>query len=266
MSVLELNNIMVRAREALLLDGISLRIGAGEAVAIVGPNGAGKSTLMRLLSGELKPTSGSVVLGGREIGHYAPNELALRRAILSQHIQVGFAFTVEEIVRMGLPQGARGSDTQITELLHEIELPTFRDRDFTTLSGGEQQRAHFARTLLQLRCGEERHGPGVLLLDEPTSSLDLRHQIKLVDVARERARQGSTVVAVLHDLNLAARFAERIIVLDHGRLVADGKPADIVTAELLASVFKVNASVALSSDGKPSVLMHGMALAQDAPL
>ena len=109
-------------------------------------------------------------------------------------------------------------------MLDEIGLNAFRDRELPTLSGGEQQRAHFARVLLQLAVGEAKHGPGVLLLDEPTSSLDLRYQINLVETGRRRAKNGTAVIAILHDLNLAARFADRVVVLHRGRLAASGTP------------------------------------------
>jgi iron complex transport system ATP-binding protein len=126
-----------------------------------------------------------------------------------------------------------------------------------TLSGGEQQRAHFARVLVQLACGEADHGPGVLLLDEPTSSLDLRHQINLVETAKSRARTGTAVVAVLHDLNLAVRFADRIIVLHKGIVAADGSPAETITDNMIRDVFDVETSIG-SEGGHPYVLHQRM--------
>jgi iron complex transport system ATP-binding protein len=127
-----------------------------------------------------------------------------------------------------------------------------------TLSGGEQQRAHFARVLVQLACGEARHGPGVLLLDEPTSSLDLRHQIDLVEAARRRARNGTAVIAILHDLNLAMRFADRIVLLHHGRLVIDGSPVDTITTERIREIFDVDATVERTGHGVPFLLPQTM--------
>ncbi len=138
-----------------------------------------------------------------------------------------------------------------------LNCEPFRHRELPTLSGGEQQRAHFARVLVQLACGEADHGPGVLLLDEPTSSLDLRYQINLVETAKRRARSGTAVVAVLHDLNLAVRFADRIVVLRKGAVAADGSPAETITDRMIADVFEVETSIG-SEGGQPYVLLQRM--------
>lgn len=255
-----LTAVGARVRTATLLDDISLSISAGETVAVVGPNGAGKSTLMRILSGDFTASSGSVQLRGRDIGGYRAEELAAARAVLSQHVQVTFPFTVDEIIRMGGGRQPRAVvDPLVAAAIAEADLAAFAHRELPTLSGGEQQRAHFARVLVQLACGEAEHGPGVLLLDEPTSSLDLRHQINLLESARRRAGRGTAVIAVLHDLNLAARFADRIVVLRKGRLVADGTPADTITDQLLKQVFEVDASVGRTPEGLPFVLPQQMA-------
>lgn len=256
----ELDGVCAQVRTAVLLDGISLRVHGGETVAIVGPNGAGKSTLMRILSGDFPASSGSIKLKGRAIGDYRAEEFATRRAVLSQHVQVTFPFTVNEIIRMGGGRHPRSMvDPLATAALAEADLAGFAHRELPTLSGGEQQRAHFARVLVQLACGEAQAGPGVLLLDEPTSSLDLRHQINLLESAKRRAALGTAVVAVLHDLNLAARFADRVVVLKSGRLVADGPPVDTITDQLLKRVFEVDASVGRTPEGLPFVLPQQMA-------
>ena len=145
----------------------------------------------------------------------------------------------------------------VDEALHEVGLERFRDRQLPTLSGGEQQRAHFARVLVQLACGEAEHGPGLLLLDEPTSSLDLRHQIDLVEAARRRAAGGTAVIAILHDINLAIRFADRLIVLNGGRLAADGPRNEVVTRETIRDIFEIDA-VVHQADGVPYVLPQSM--------
>ncbi len=240
---------------ATLVDRIDLDIAQGELIAIVGPNGAGKSTLLRMLSGDLRPTAGSIRLGGRELACYSPRELAERRAVLAQHITISFPFTVDEIVRMGAGELAGDpAQTAIDAALQEVGLTDFRFRDITTLSGGEQQRAHFARVLVQLWTSEAMRGPGTLLLDEPTSSLDIRHQLDLAQTARRCARNGSTVIAVLHDLNLAARFADRLLVVHKGALAADGPPCSVICADLLTSVFDVELPVRTGPDGSPFVL------------
>lgn len=238
-----------------LVDRVDLDIAQGEIIAIVGPNGAGKSTLLRMLSGDLRPTSGAVRLDGRKVCSYQPRELAERRAVLAQHITVSFPFTVEEIVWMGAGEHVgRQARANIEAALQEVGLADFRARDITTLSGGEQQRAHFARVLVQLRTSEAEHGPGILLLDEPTSSLDIRHQLDLAHTARRCADNGTTVIAVLHDLNLAARFAGRILVMHRGALTAHGAPSSVISSELLAEVFDVDLPVRTDASGSPFVL------------
>ncbi|MBN9602796.1 MAG: heme ABC transporter ATP-binding protein [Afipia felis] len=261
--MLKLESTCYRIKGALLLDHVSIDFQPGETVAIVGPNGAGKSTLLRLLSGDLGPTSGHVLLADKSIAAYTPRELAMRRAVLSQHIHVSFPFTVEEIVRMGGEAGTLAQTGELIEaLLAEVELSAFRHRDFPTLSGGEQQRAHFARTLLQLTLGERAHGKGILLLDEPTSSLDLRHQIKLLDLARAKARAGTTVIAVLHDLNLAVRFADRIVVLKNGCIAADGHPASSINSDVMEQIFGISTNIRCTENSLPFVLQQDMAIFQ----
>lgn len=258
-AVIEASDLNKRAGRATLLDGVGLRVAAGEKVAIIGPNGAGKSTLLRLLSGDLRPNAGGVRLKQRDIASFTPRELAAHRAMLSQHINVAFPFTVEEIVLMGAGErNLREAELLADAALEEVGLVHFRGRQLPTLSGGEQQRAHFARVLVQLACGEADHGPGLLLLDEPTSSLDLRHQIDLVEAACRRAAAGTAVIAILHDLNLAIRFADRLLVLNGGKLVADGSRAEIVTCETIRDIFEIDAVVHQADDGVPYVLPQSM--------
>ncbi|OAF08450.1 heme ABC transporter ATP-binding protein [Bradyrhizobium centrolobii] len=257
-AVIEAHALTKRAGRATLLDAVDLTVTAGEMVAIIGPNGAGKSTLLRLLSGDLRPSQGEVRLKQRDIRSFTPRELAGHRAMLSQHVNVTFPFTVEEIVLMGAGDRPREAGGLVDAALHEVGLAHFRERQLPTLSGGEQQRAHFARVLVQLACGEVAHGPGLLLLDEPTSSLDLRHQIDLVEAARRRATAGTAVIAILHDLNLAIRFADRLVVLNGGRLAADGPRADVVTRETIRDIFEIDAVVHQAEDGVPYVLPQSM--------
>ena len=256
--VLTSNSVSVRIGRVNLIEDISLAIAAGEVVALVGPNGAGKSTLLKTLAGELAATTGRVVLKGRDLGSYDARTLARHRAVLSQNVNVAFPFTVAEIVRMGAADD-RGSrlDDLVEIAMAEVEVSEFRDRSITTLSGGEQQRVHLARVLVQLAQGEAVHGPGVLLLDEPTASLDLRHQLLVLDAARRRAKAGTAVVAILHDLNLAALFGRRIVALKAGRVACDGPPATCITNEMLAHVFGVDGAVgAVPDDLTPFVLPH----------
>jgi iron complex transport system ATP-binding protein len=258
-AVLETQSVSLKVGGATLVDGIDLGVTAGEMVAIVGPNGAGKSTLLRMLSGDLRPTGGRVALKQRDILAFPPRLLARHRAMLSQHVNVTFPFTVEEIVHMGAGDSGRAAAQRLVDAaLAEVDLAHFSRRKLLTLSGGEQQRAHFARVLVQLACGEAQHGPGLLLLDEPTSSLDMRHQIDLVEIAKRRARNGTAVIAVLHDLNLAMRFADRIVLLHRGRLAVDGGRAEAITAETIRRIFEVDVDIDYTDQGVPFLLPQTM--------
>ena len=260
MMVVAAKAVSVRAGQAVLLAGVDFAVTAGERVAIVGPNGAGKSTLLRTLSGELKPHAGRVLMKGRAVADYTPQTLARHRAVLSQSVGVAFPFTVDEIVRMGANNAhGRAVDAIVAAALAEVDLAHARERVITTMSGGEQHRAHLARVLAQLACGEAQHGPGLLLLDEPTASLDLRHQIDFIAIAGRRAARGTAVVAILHDLNLAAAFADRIVVLNHGRVAADGSIDATLTADMLAGVFGVHLAMdEPTAAGLPFVLPQRM--------
>lgn len=262
--LLTASGISLSLGQATLLRHVDLSLHGGEMVAIVGPNGAGKSTLLRLLSADLRPTSGIVMLNGRNINAWSPAELAMQRAMLSQQVSVSFPFTVEEIVRMG--SGNRPLATVqrvIDDAIAEVGLDAFRHRELPTMSGGEQQRAHFARILVQLACGEAARGPGLLMLDEPTSSLDLRHQIALVETSKRRASNGTAVIAVLHDLNLAIRFADRIIVMCDGAIAAEGSPSETITRDILRRVFHIDVAIAQTENGTPYLLPQSMRAATD---
>ncbi|MDC7787831.1 heme ABC transporter ATP-binding protein [Rhodoplanes sp. TEM] len=257
MTVIAANGVTVRAGRSTLLDGVDLAVAPGETVAIVGPNGAGKSTLLRVLSGDLRPAAGEVRLKGTALSAYPPRKLAGHRAVLSQSLSVAFPFTVDEVVRMGAgDEHGPHADALVEAALAEVDLLACRDRIITTLSGGEQHRAHFARVLVQLARGEADNGPGLLLLDEPTAALDLRHQIDFVALTRARAAAGTAVVAVLHDLNLAASFADRVVVMHRARIAASGPAHAVITEDMLAHVFDVALKSCGLPAGTPCVLPH----------
>lgn len=252
--------VSVRIGTKPLLDGIDLAFERGETVALIGPNGAGKSTLLRVLSGEIKPRHGHVRLQGRDLAAYPPHVLAAHRAVLSQHVAMAFPFTVADVVRMGAKNDAK-SEALVEATLAELDLHDLADRAITTLSGGEQQRAHFARVLVQLACG--RGEDGIMLLDEPTASLDLRHQLGMLEAVRRRAERGTLVIAVFHDLNLAALFGGRVIVLDRGRIDCDGSPQQVITDAMLERIFAIETAVSRPpAAGGPFVLPQAMSAAK----
>ncbi len=237
MPSLEARSLSYRVGQATLLDRVSLCAVPGEVLAIVGPNGAGKSTLLKLLSGDLVPADGEVLLDGQSLGSFGTRDLALHRAVMPQQTLLQFAFTAFEVVLMGRSPSAgsrRGESERDYEVVRECMGRTdsgpLSGRIYPTLSTGEQQRVTLARVLAQ-------EAP-VLLLDEPTASLDIRHQELVMQIARECALAGGTVLAVVHDLNLAAGYAHRLAVLSHGRLVACGTPTEVLTEALLTDVFE----------------------------
>jgi len=254
--LIEARGVSVRYGPHTVLTPTDLTIGAGATTVIVGPNGAGKTTLMRALTGELAPSSGAVLFDGADIATLSAATLARRRAVLPQATRLSFPFTVHEVVRLGCPAG-RDDSARIAALLERVDLAGFGHRYYQQLSGGEQQRVQLARVLAQLDIGRDGAGEGdlprALFLDEPTSSLDIRHQIAVLEIARTYAAAGWAVLAILHDLNMAAMFADRILVVDRGRVVADGRPAAVITAELVSRVFGVNADIG-ARDGIPYVL------------
>jgi iron complex transport system ATP-binding protein len=240
-------------REREVLRGVDLVAHAGELVALVGPNGAGKSTLLKVVGGLLRPASGSVTIDGVDLTALGRRSIARHIAVVPQVFETLFPFTVREIVALGRtsrlgPLGTLGSDDAraVARALDDIGATDLADRRIDRVSGGERQRAVLAMALAQ--------EAGVLLLDEPTAHLDPTHQRatleRVVTLARVR---GLAVVAVLHDLNLAAAFASRVVLLADGTVVRDGEPASVITAELVSRVFGPGLRV-VAHDGRPFVV------------
>jgi iron complex transport system ATP-binding protein len=229
-----------------LLDQVSFTADAGSVLAIVGPNGAGKSTLLRMLSGESKPTRGSISIAGEILSSIPQRRLAAKRAVMLQNSRVVFPFTAYEVVRLGaegigvgLSQADRHRIT--TSALAEADAASFADRSFLTLSGGEQQRVSFARALAQLAAGQTLEADQILMLDEPIASLDVRHQLALLSHTHKLAHEARILgIVVLHDLALAHTFADRILVLQEGRLAAAATKATPLSRTAIEDIFGVS--------------------------
>jgi iron complex transport system ATP-binding protein len=228
----------------VLLDDISLVVQRGQFAGIIGPNGAGKSTLLRTMAGLLAPSEGAVLLDGASLDTYRRRQVAQQIACVPQQSVVGeFGFLSKDVVLMGrYPhlepwQSGTASDRDIvTKAMVDTETLPFAQRTITELSGGERQRVTLARALAQT--------PKVLLLDEPTASLDLYHQLQVLNLIRQLVDQeGMAAVAALHDLSLASRYCDRLLLMQQGRIVADGTPAEVLTPEHLARVYGVMARV-----------------------
>ncbi|MCA1273313.1 heme ABC transporter ATP-binding protein [Streptomyces rubiginosohelvolus] len=231
----EAAGLSVRLGQRQVLDSVDLTAHAGEVVALVGPNGAGKSTLLAALAADLAPASGEVRIDGRPATAWSAPELALRRSVLPQSAVLSFPFPVEDVVRMGRAPWAGTErededDAAVAAAMAATEVTRFADRPFSALSGGEKARVALARVLAQ-------RAP-LMLLDEPTAALDLRHQELVLRICRERAAAGDAVVVVLHDLGLAAAYADRAAVLHDGRIAELGPPETVFSGELLGEVYR----------------------------
>lgn len=247
----ELRGVTVAFGQSVIVEQTSRTFPGNRFTAIVGPNGAGKSTLMKLLTGELSPSTGSVLFNGIDIARQPARTLAGYRAVLSQSNQMSFPFTVYEVTGLGLHGASvdrKGRARLIQHALECVELDGYDSRLYQQLSGGEQQRVQLARILCQLEASAAPDDKKFLFLDEPISNMDVRHQIKTLQIAKQYARQGLGVVAVLHDLNLAAKYADDVIIMRLGKCVADAPPRQAFTEKMLESVFEVGFEVSTDSN------------------
>ncbi len=250
-------NIRVLYGNHEALRGVSFSALPGEVTAIVGPNGSGKSTLLGAITASL-PFQGQVSLNGRDIMTMKPWELAAQRAVLPQASRLAFPFTVLEVVRLGLQSGTAGDRPDVPmQALARVGLAHYANRTFQELSGGEGQRVMLARVLAQVWSPVEDGEPRWLLLDEPVSSLDIAHQLQVMEIARGFARAGGGVIAVMHDLNLTALFADRVAVLAEGQGLAFGLPAKVLTDDTLSHAYGCALRVsAPPPPGIPYILPH----------
>lgn len=248
--------IETKALEALLngnhiLKGIDLEIGDRELVGVIGPNGSGKSTLLKCIYRVLKPSGGAVYLDGKELDSYAYKESARRLAVVAQHNYYNFEFCVQDVVLMGRAPHKRALDRDnaedykiVAEALETVGMAGFAQRSFSTLSGGEQQRVILARALAQQT--------PCLILDEPTNHLDIKYQLQLMDLVRGLDR---TVIAAVHDLNIAAMYCDRLYAVKGGRILGTGSPRELLTPDFIREVYEVRARVMDDPDGL-HILFH----------
>jgi len=238
-----------------ILTDVCMGVAPGEVVALCGPNGAGKSTLLNIASGELTPSEGLVSLLDRTLEEWPAVELARNRAKLSQESNLTFSFKVREVVEMGrFPHDTpHAHDDVIETCMERVGITELSDRYYTSLSGGEKQRVHFARVLAQLT--DTSGQPKLLLLDEPTSALDLLHQEVALELAHTLCKEhGFAVLVVLHDLNLAAAWADRIVLLKDGHVHHSGTPAEVLTQPILQTIYGIDVLVlSHPNTGRPVV-------------
>jgi iron complex transport system ATP-binding protein len=235
--MLELMDVSVQLGRRRVLSGVSLTARPGGLLAICGANGAGKSTLLKAILGEV-PATGTVRLNGLEVARTRPATLARLRAVLPQDSDVAFGFTLGEIIRMGREAGDFAIRPEVDSLaLSAVGLQGREGDDIRNLSGGERQRGHLARALAQVWEPVGPQGPRWLMLDEPVASLDLGHQLQVMRLARSYADAGGGVVAIMHDLNLSAMFADKLAFLIAGKLAAVGSPDEVLTERILQEAF-----------------------------
>ncbi|OBT15514.1 heme ABC transporter ATP-binding protein [Vibrio sp. UCD-FRSSP16_10] len=244
--VVKCTDISVNIGKKLILDKVNIEFNSHEFTVLLGPNGTGKSTLLKTLTNEV-PYTGSHLLFGKSMGDWDKKTLAKQFGILPQSSSLTFNFTAQEVVELGgltLPGGQKQIALIAKKRMQQTGVLHLADRLYPSLSGGEKQRVHFARVLTQISSSQSNSSQSssaqnnkVLFLDEPTSALDLSHQHNTLNLAKEQAEQGACVVAVLHDLNLAAQYADRVVVLNKGNIVADGTPWEVLTSETIKDVY-----------------------------
>lgn len=239
-----------------ILHGLDFTAGDRSLVGVIGPNGSGKSTLLKCIYRVLKPSEGAVFVDGQPLSEYRVRDSAKKIAVLAQHNFYNFEFTVQDVVLMGRAPHKRALERDsaadfkiVHEAMERVGVAPLRDRLFSTLSGGEQQRVLLARALAQQT--------PCLILDEPTNHLDIKYQLELLDLVRSLDR---TVIAAIHDLNIAAMYCDTIFVMQSGRIVAAGAPRDVLTRSLIRSVYEVDADVFTDSDGLLRVLFYPQSL------
>ena len=242
------DSINIELNNRTILKDVSLNINQGEIISVIGPNGAGKSTLLKSLAGDIKPSEGDIYYDQKNIMAIDIQERAFTRSVMSQLQQVAFDFSVKEIIEMGwVNRGesvyADEFENAVMEVVTKCGVFDLIDRNFNTLSGGEQRRIHFARTLLQLWRQSDSSDPKYLLLDEHTANLDLTYEVKLLNIVKDESREGAGVMLVLHDLNLAAKFSDKIVLINNGSIVKIGDPKEVLEANILSSVYNIDIKV-----------------------
>lgn len=256
---LSAHGLVVSRRGKNIIDGVDISIEVGKLSAVIGPNGAGKSTLLSALAGDLTPSKGIVTIDDRPIEKFSPATLAKIRSVMYQSNNIVFDFLVEEILVMGWIRDAFGKSPlatkTVTELAEVCGVTNLLGRSFLTLSGGEKQRVQFCRALVQLWRPSGEHGPRYLLLDEPTSSLDVSYELGVLKILKDLTGNETGVLVVLHDLNLASYFSDNIYLMDEGRVVASGETQEVIRSDTLSGVYETPISVE-EREGKLHVYTH----------
>lgn len=255
MSIVEVKNLSFKYLSHDVLNNINFAVEKGEFVSIVGPNGTGKSTLLKILSGFLEPSGGEIIFDGKEIKKTKPHDLAKKRAFVTQDNSVNFPYKSIEIVMMGrfpysglLEKETKEDEDIVKDVMEKTSVWNLASRPVTELSGGERQRVMIAKALAQK--------PRVLFLDEPTASFDINYQIDILDYIKTLNREeGVTVLMVIHDLNLASQYSDRIILLKNGSIHSFGRPSEVITEKNIEDVFSIKVKIEKDEKGLPSIFL-----------
>jgi iron complex transport system ATP-binding protein len=263
--MLKTENICYRIEKKQILNDISATFIPGEFNMILGPNGSGKSSFLKIFSGEINDYTGSVLYNDNKIATVKKEELAKYRAVMSQQPELSFPLTVDEVVMMGryphftFNPGKKDEDI-CNEVMERMNLASFKERNYLTLSGGEKQRVQYARVLSQI-WEKPKTGCRYLFLDEPLTNLDINYQQEFLQVAREFTKKNTVLIAVMHDINLATQYADKLFFLKEGSLAAHGKPKDILSEELIKNVFNVRSTIINNPvTGAPLVIYSSIAV------
>ena len=256
--MLSAENISFKIDHKYLLHENTIEFEAGKFHVIMGSNGAGKTTLLKLLAGDQKPSSGKIILFEKELNHYSKKELATKRAVLSQHYNISFPISVNDIVLMGRYPYFRNNPgtndlTICKQAMQLMDVYDLSERDYNTLSGGEGQKVQMSRVLSQIweaRDGEEK----LLFLDEPVSHLDIKYQHQLLTAAKNLCNHHATVIAILHDINLSIAYADRILFMKQGKILHDTTELSKITKEVIHEIFDVSSSILYPPNHKPVVI------------
>ena len=249
---LEAQHVTINVGSKTIVDSASVTVKSGCITVLVGPNGAGKSTLLGALSGHSALSGGRVLIAGKDLTQLAPNRLCNQRAVMLQSDNLVFDFTVDDVIRMGLVWQFEASEVEKSEVINDLaykcEIDHLLSRSILTLSGGEKQRVHFCRCLVQVLGKHDSDTPKYLLLDEPTSSQDIANELRVLKLLKEMATQREIgVFLIVHDLNLAAHFGDVFYIMKNGRLVANGERDAVMTEDILSSVYETPVKTELTS-------------------
>ena len=246
------NSAFYSVKDFEIVKDISIEIMPGELLTVLGPNGSGKSTLLKLISGDITPTKGEIFIDSEPLKTISIRRRALKRSVMSQSQQIMYDFSVEDIIRMGWLNDLKNKSNFnflniLKDISSECEISHLLNRSINNLSGGEQRRVHFARALIQLKNDLNNQDNKYMLLDEPTANLDISYELNLIKILKKEVSNGIGVFLILHDLNLALNFSDKIALLKEGRLVEFGQPMKIFNDKTLSEIYDTPISVDLNS-------------------